>query len=373
MNAPTALEEELRSRLALVRSVVQRSAEPLHRPLGFDFRPTPGMTHLQAWQEHDARVRLGQSFAPATVYVNIPFCARVCTYCLLSSARVPARDVVERYVDALVQEIELFEPNVRSLRFGSLHVGGGTPTLLNEAQLDRLFTALTRLPFAEHARFGVEAHPSTSSRERLEVLARHGVHRLSFGVESWTPEVLRNVNRQDQTAARVRDAVRTARELGFSINIDLLAGLPGETLESWERSVRQTLELEPDSCSVNRFFAENSSLASHGYGPNEADRSLANAMLLEADALIRSLAPPRWPREPLRQGGFGTQYVWDRSSAARRYFQSDMVGPVSTLTFGVGALGHLYGRYHSIPAGGVPEYLASLEAAEPPEMLTSPL
>ena len=360
---------ELAARLILVRRAFALSPEPLHAPLGLVFRPESGEAHLRAWTEHAARAAEGRAFAPATLYVHVPFCARVCTYCLLSAVRTPGKEAVAAYVTALRRQIALFEPIVRGLRFGSIHFGGGTPTLLDERQIDDLLTDLARLPRTENAQIGVEAHPATSTPGRLAVLRRHGVHRLSFGVESLTPAVLRAVNREDQTEARVRSAVTEARRLGFAINIDLLAGLPGETAESWALTVQKTLDLAPDSLSVNRFLGEGSTLAAFGYSPNDDENSRADAMLLAADAIVREASPPRWPEEPLLRPAFGTQYVWDRSDAARRYFQDDMIGPVSTLALGHGALGHVYGRSFSVPAGSIADYQAKLDRGEPPDML----
>ena len=364
---------ELEARLALVRTALERSPEPLHVPLGLVFRPLDGAGYLQAWADHAARVAAGAAFAPATLYAHVPFCARVCTYCLLSAVRTPGRDAVAAYLVALRRQIALFEPVVRGLRFESLHLGGGTPTLLDEGQLDALLGDLARLPLAAHARIGVEAHPGTATPGRLAVLRRRGVHRVSFGVESLTPRVLRNVNREDQTEARVQAAVAEAHRQGLSVNIDLLAGLPGETAASWEATVRKTLAFEPDSLSVNRFLGENSPLARFGYAPDDAENRRADRMLLRADAVIRERSPPRFPEDPLRRPGFGTQYGWDRPADARRYFQDDMIGPVSTLALGHGALGHVHGRHFSVAAGSVAGYVASLARGAPPDMLVAPV
>lgn len=361
--------QELPARLLLVRRALELSPEPLHAPLGLVFRPASGADHMEAWAAHAKRAAEGAAFAPATLYVHVPFCARVCTYCLLSAMRTPGKAAVEAYVGALRRQIAMFEPLVRGLRFGSIHVGGGTPTLLDAAQLDALFTDLSRLPRAEHAQIGVEAHPATSTPDRLAVLRDHGVHRLSFGVESMTPAVLERVNRADQTEGRVRAAIAEARRLGFGVNVDLLAGLPGESAESWLETVDKTIELEPDSISVNRFLGENSALAAEGYDPTAELRERADAMLLAADARIRERRPPRWPERPLERAAFGTQYVWHASDTARPYFQDDMIGPVSTLALGHGSLGHVHGRSFDVAAGSVEAWVAKLSRGEPPDTL----
>lgn len=364
---------ELRRRLGLVRRALALSTEPLDLPLGLVFQPLDGEQHVESWRTHAARVAAGQAFSGATLYVHIPFCARVCTYCLLSASKHPGKSAVDAYVGALRTQARFFADIAEPLRFDSLHVGGGTPTILSEHQLDALFTDLRRFRLSDGAQIGVEAHPATSTPARLEVLRRHGVHRLSFGVESLTGDVLARVNRQDQTIARVQAAVQAARRLGFSINIDLLAGLPGETDRSWRETVERTLDLEPDSLSVNRFLGENSALAAFGYGPNENENRRADAMLFDADAIVRRRAPPRWPEHPLARASFGTQYVWDRSSDARRYFQDDMIGPVSTLALGHGALGHLHARGFTIPAGAIGDYVSSIEQGRAPGMLQAPV
>ena len=362
---------ELARRLTLARQVLARSAEPLQVPLGVVFAPVAAEAHLEAWAEHARRAAAGETFAAAALYVHIPFCARVCSYCMLSPVRLTGAGVLAAYVDALVRNVDLLAPAVGALRFGSLHIGGGTPTLLDAPQLDRLFGALARLRLEGGAQIGVEAHPATATPDRLQALRRHGVGRLSFGVETLTPAVLAAVNRADQTLARVQAAIARAKELGFSVNLDLLAGLPGETEASFAETVRGALALAPDSLSVNRFLGERSALAASGHAPDEQAARRADAMLLAADAIIHATAPPRWPPGPLPRPGFGTQYVWDRSPAARRYFQADMIGPVSTLAIGPGALGHIFGRCFSVTSGSIPDYFARLGRGALPDVLAS--
>lgn len=365
------MERELSARLDLVQRAVARTHEPLGSPLGIAFEPLDGARHLADWEEHAANVSAGTGRAAATLYLHVPFCARVCTYCLLSAMRVPSKEVVAAYVGAVRSQIAMHRPAARALRFGSVHIGGGTPSILDETQLATLLGDVLDLPLEEGAQVGIEAHPATATPGRLATMRRLGVHRVSFGVESMTPAVLRAVNREDQTEARVRAAVDEARRLGFAINVDLLAGLPAETDASWDETVRKAVELSPDSMSVNRFLGENSPLDRSGYGPDEVENARADRMLLRADTMIRALAPPRWPEEPLVRAGFGTQYVWERGTTARRYFQSDMIGPTSTLAFGHGALGHLYGRHFSITSGTLAQYIEALQRGEPPPMVAS--
>jgi oxygen-independent coproporphyrinogen-3 oxidase len=257
------------------------------------------------------------------------------------------------------------------MTFRTLHVGGGTPTILSEAQLEALFAGLARFRRTSDFAIGVEAHPATATPSKLAVLRAHGVGRVSFGVETMTDAVLRAVQRGDQTRARVVAAVAAARAAGLDVNLDLLAGLPGETVESFETSVRDALALEPDSMSVNRFLIENSPLERDGQPADPAHEKTIDAMLMRADAAIREARPPRWPDRPLDAPGFGTQYVWDRSDRARAYFQQDMIGAASTLGLGHGALSHLHGRFFSIGAGSIDDWVRDLERGAPPPTLAA--
>ena len=357
---------DLEQRLARISSVLARSADPLHAPFAVEYRELDGESYLRQWEAAPPRAA-----GAAVLYVHIPFCARVCSYCLLSASNAPGKAQLEAYVAALRRQIALFAPVARNLSFSSLHIGGGTPTLLGEQQLDELLADLSVFSRADGFQIGVEAHPATASAGKLGVLQRHGVDRVSFGVETFTPAVLRAVNRADQTAERVASAVAAAKQCELAVNLDLLAGLPGEDEASFAETVRLALALEPDSMSVNRFLAENSPLAGDGYRPSDADARRADRMLLDADRIIRERRPPRWPDRPLGVPGYGTQYVWHRDEKARPYFQQDMIGPSSTLAFGQGGMGHLFGRFYSITAGTFTDYIAALAAGRPPAMLVS--
>lgn len=368
-----SLEDDLDERLALVRDVIARTPDPLHVPLGLDFAAYDGDRWLADWRELARDASENKTHEPAVLYAHVPFCARVCSYCLLSARQTTGKSSMDAYVRAMQRQIDRVEPLVRTLRFSTLHVGGGTPTILSEPALDALLSALARLRRTENFSIGVEAHPSTATREKMELLSRHGVHRVSFGVETMTEPVLRAVQRGDQTAARVIAAVENARRASLSVNVDVLAGLPGETEESFAASLRDVLRLEPDSMSVNRFLGENSPLAREGRSPLEADDRIADRMLLSADAIVRETRPPRWPDRPLETPGFGTQYVWDRSDRARPYFQQDMIGPTSTLALGHGALGHVHGRHFSVAAGELHDWVDALERDRAPTMLAAPI
>ena len=189
------------------------------------------------------------------LYVHIPFCPTICTYCFYKTFRSPAESEVDVYLSYLEREIELFsrQPGAQERRVRTLYIGGGTPTVLNPAQLRRLVSALrSALDFSALEEFCCEMmpHEKTANYEKLETLKELGVHRISFGVESFNQEILRDHNRHctpqlyDRTYAMVRD-------LGFEkINIDLMSGLPGETWSNWRATIDKVLDWRPPSVSI---------------------------------------------------------------------------------------------------------------------------
>ncbi|MCB9589039.1 MAG: radical SAM protein [Polyangiaceae bacterium] len=367
-------EAQHRHRLSLTRELLARTRDPVVNPLDIDFRPFRGESYEAAWQKFSNLAKRGKLHPDWVLYVHLPFCAKVCSYCLLSSVRAPEKSLRDAYLNALIEQAKRFGAYLEGLAPRALHVGGGTPTLLSASDLDRLFAALgTAFPRTEDVPTGVEAYPSTATPDKMAVLAAHGVGRISLGVESLTPEVLRRANRADQTLERVARAIDVARAAGITrVNVDVLAGLPGETEDSFKQGLRELLQLDFDALSLNRYIAENSPLASFGYTPSNDDTRAADRMLVEGDRLIRELKPPNLPTEPVKAPGFGTQYVWFQRGRARPYFQQDMIGATSVLALGYGGMAHLHGGGYATNQGSLQDYVETLTRGEPLPMLLSP-
>jgi len=355
----------------LVREILRLSPDPLDE-LGIEFSAIDPHRYRESWTKLSQAALAGRVPDDVIVYVHVPFCARLCSYCLLAAHPAPARRRIADYVSALRREISAHEPLLKGVAISSLHIGGGTPTLLSAAELDAVLGDLVR-SFERKPGFaiGIEGHPVTTTPDKVEVLARHGVGRISIGVESFTRKVLDNVNRGDQTEARVAAAVQAARRFGLRVNLDLLAGLPGETLASFESSMRSALALCPDSLSVNRWVAEKSGLAATGIVPDAEDGLLAGEMLRVADRLVRELRPPTEPTQAPTVAGFGAQYAWEPTTTG--YFQQDMIGPASILALGHGGLGHVYAGYFYTFAGTPDDWTACIQAGRPPPVLAAPV
>ncbi len=306
------------------------------------------------------------------LYVHIPFCAKICSYCLLSAQRPEGKGALTSYADALVAEIRRHGEMFDGLPLSALHVGGGTPTLLSIGDLDRVLSEAERA-FARTPDFvgDVEAHPATATPDKLALLRQRGVGRVSFGVETFTPKVLELANREDQTRERVLSAVSNAKAEGLLVNVDLLAGLPGETLESFEESLRHAIELDVDALSINRYLAEGSPLGSLGFSPDPEEVALATDMLERADLWIRKLRPPAFPPPSPQASRWGIQYSYRREGDRRSYSQQDMIDPGSVLAIGHGAMGRVHAGYHYIADRDVQSFTRSVLGGDEPDILAA--
>ncbi len=192
---------------------------------------------------------------PLSLYVHLPFCASLCYYCACNKIITRHAEQVGPYLDALEHEMALYVPAMGDARrVSQLHLGGGTPTFLSDAELSRLMASLrTCFDIAPGAEMSIEVDPRTVTRERLAHLALLGFNRLSFGVQDFDERVQQAVHRL-QPHDLVRDLVHDARDLGFeSINVDLIYGLPLQTPESFARTVAQVNALRPDRIAMYAY------------------------------------------------------------------------------------------------------------------------
>ncbi len=187
-----------------------------------------------------------------SLYVHIPFCDTLCYYCGCNMVATGDYDKAERYLKVLEQEMArvaaLTHPQ---RRVEQLHWGGGTPTYLKPADIRRLMDAIrSHFNLAPDAEMGCEADPRELTREHLVALRECGFNRLSIGVQDLDEQVQKAVNRV-QPAAMIAEVYGWARELGFaSINMDLIVGLPHQSVASFSRTLDQVLEWSPDRLAV---------------------------------------------------------------------------------------------------------------------------
>lgn len=185
---------------------------------------------------------------PLGIYISVPFCKTKCSYCNFASG-VFSKQVFRRYVDRVVGDIHRAEEKARLLtgdferQVDSIYLGGGTPTLLEPAQLQRLFTAVrSQFEVAPDAEVTIECAPGTLSQEVIDSLLCCGVNRVSLGVQSFIDKEASSVARLHTRQITLEEIARLRAAGIDNISIDLIAGLPHQTRESWETSLSETID-----------------------------------------------------------------------------------------------------------------------------------
>ena len=185
----------------------------------------------------------------AAIYVHIPFCRSLCTYCGCNVRITRNRAIALPYLETVLAEFKLYRDKLGMERIplSEIHLGGGTPTFLNPEEIRFLIDGiLAHADVTPDAEFSIEADPRVTDAEQLKVLAELGFRRLSLGIQDFDPKVQDIVNRV-QSEEQVRVLTEQARVLGFtSINYDLIYGLPLQTMDSIEQTLAAVKRLRPD-------------------------------------------------------------------------------------------------------------------------------
>lgn len=200
--------------------------------------------YVQALEER----RIGSLALPLSVYVHVPFCESLCYYCACNKIVTKHHERARPYLHALAKETQLVADRLgEGAVVSQLHLGGGSPTFLSDIELRGLMDMLHRhFSLVPGGEYSIEVDPRTVDAERLESLATLGFNRLSFGVQDFDPRVQRAVHRV-QPFESVRALVASAREVGFeAINLDLIYGLPLQTLASMTQTLERVLAIRPE-------------------------------------------------------------------------------------------------------------------------------
>jgi oxygen-independent coproporphyrinogen-3 oxidase len=197
-----------------------------------------------------------RSRQPLSLYIHIPFCSLKCSYCDFNSY-AGQEELVRPYVDALVAEMGLWSRFSRGRQIITVFFGGGTPSLLPIDELERIIAGVhEQFAVEPEAEVTLEANPGTVDLEYLRRLLALGVNRLSLGVQSFHDDELAVLDRI-HSVAEAEEAYRWAREAGFQrINLDLIYGLPRQTMERWQASLERAIELGPDHMSLYALTVE---------------------------------------------------------------------------------------------------------------------
>ena len=227
-----------------------------------------------------------------SLYIGIPFCPTTCSYCSFTSYPLCKWEKrMDEYVDTLVKELSYIASVSKDKKLNTIYMGGGTPTTLSAAQMDRVLTHLENEFCFDHLQeFTVEAgRPDSITREKLEVIYKHNVGRISINPQSMQQKTLDVIGRR-HTVEETVEAFKMAREIGFTnINMDLIAGLPGETPEDMADTLRQIKELAPDSLTVHALAMKHGSRLSRERAESE-ERPNYSQMAKELEEMVNMAA-----------------------------------------------------------------------------------
>ncbi|MFC5713446.1 radical SAM family heme chaperone HemW [Thalassorhabdus alkalitolerans] len=286
-----------------------------------------------------------------SIYIHIPFCEHICFYCDFNKVYVENQPV-DAYIDALITEMEMVFSAQPPDQIETVYIGGGTPTALSSAQLDKLLRAVDEMlsghPVKEYT---VEVNPGGADAEKLKVMSQYSINRLSLGVQSFDDDLLKAIGRTHREKD-VYFTIEEAKKNGFSnISIDLMFGLPNQTIEQWRESIMKTVALNLPHVSAYSLKIEEKTIFHNmmrkgklSLVPQDDEAEMYEILLQQ---MSRSLLHPYEISNFAKEGyeSLHNQTYW----ANEEYYG-----------FGAGAHGYLAGvRYANI--GPLPHYLSAVQ------------
>jgi oxygen-independent coproporphyrinogen-3 oxidase len=298
--------------------------------------PEGASTGLEALDRGPARVPLG-------VYLHIPFCRKRCHFCYFRVYVNKSAREVEQYLDVLAREWELYLERraIAGRPIDFVYFGGGTPSFLSTRQLESLVGRLSAVtPWNAADEITFECEPGTLTEPKLAAIRRMGVSRLSLGVENFDDRIL-ELNGRAHRSPEIERVYHAARAMEFpQINIDLIAGMLGETDANWSACVRRTLELEPDSVTIYQMELP-------------YNTTISNNLLKGTGQFSETVAPwstkRRWVAEAfeaLERAGYhiGSAYTAVKDPTKTRFVYRDRLWEGADLVgLGVASFGHING------------------------------
>ncbi len=277
------------------------------------------------------------------LYIGIPFCPTRCAYCSFISADVKrSLSLVEPYVEALCREIRLAGELLREkgLHISCAYMGGGTPTTLSAGELHKILSAVENfLPMDRCGEFTVEAgRPDTITADKLETLKKHGIHRISINPQTMEDGVLRAMGRA-HTSAQIVEAMELAEaHFGGLVNMDLIAGLPADSGEGFERTLEKVLAMGPANITVHTLALKKGSRLTEEGGALCPPETVENMLGLASKRLRGAgYAPYYLYRQKYMSGSF-ENVGWTRPGAVCAYNIVMMEELQSVLSLGAGGI-----------------------------------
>lgn len=327
-----------------------------------NYPPFSQWTREQIGEVHEA-MRSPPAEVPLGLYLHIPFCRKRCKFCYFKVFTDKNSQEVERYVSALAQEIELVSklPAMGGRPFRFVYFGGGTPSFLSGKQLTRLVDRLKEnINWDDAEEVTFECEPGTLSEPKVHTLRELGVTRLSLGVEHFDDEILRENGRAHESK-EIDKAWPWIQAAGFAnTNIDLIAGMVGETDDKWRSAVRRALELSPDSVTIYQMELPYNTVYSQDILGNQIETPVA-----DWPAKRRWVD---WAFDQFAAAGYSVSSAYTMVKDPRKVnfsYRDNLWRGSDLLATGIASFGHLSGvHYQNLPEWS--EYCGALEAGELP-------
>lgn len=227
------------------------------------------------------------AFIPLALYIHVPWCIRKCPYCDFNSHHAPTDLPEQQYIQALLADLSQELPAIWGRRLESIFIGGGTPSLLSAESMDELLAGIRALiPFRPNLEITLEANPGTFEQEKFKGFREAGINRLSVGIQSFNPQHLQALGRVHNQAEALK-AAELARYAGFdNFNLDLMFGLPNQSLEEALTDLQQAIDLQPSHLSWYQLTLEPNTLF-YKHPPVLPDDDLLVDMQYAGQALLQ--------------------------------------------------------------------------------------
>lgn len=188
------------------------------------------------------------------LYIHIPFCEKKCPYCDFYSLEGQPSGLIDRYISALIKEMGLYQEKLNQIK--TVYIGGGTPSILNVAQFTLLFEYIfNHIKSSEIVEFTVEVNPKSITSEKLRLFKEHGITRISLGIQSFNGKDLKILGRL-HSADHSLKAVEDIKRLAFNLSIDLIYGIPEQTLKDWQENLSIIADINPEHISTYELTVE---------------------------------------------------------------------------------------------------------------------
>ncbi len=307
------------------------------------------------WKQWVDEVKNGKMPEMIYLYIHFPYCISNCSYCIYPSTVVRSKDDIEKFVNFILDELKFFAPIFKGIKFHAFNMGGGTPSLLSAEQLDRiLHHVFTLYEFADGAERGTEFNPESGTLEKLKVLEKYKFNKLSIGVQSLSPRVLKFANRAYQTLDVVKRFFHNFRQTKLPfLNVDLVMGLYSDTVKDFLYTVEELCKLRPNLISVyplktDKFYIEKWNGSEEKFF--EFYYPYVDEIIRRVPEIVRKYQMKVSYHDPseisyIHPFDIFDPYAKTRNDAKYHYANFTKL-PYSLLAFGFYANGHIAGKLH---------------------------